>query len=444
MRGLPSASAIENARFNALVIVPNAVQGIFRRRRAAVAAATRADVDGWAVGLLSGMRRGHRGGPVWVRVVRDRALLLLSVADVHRALEGSPDPFAADPEPKRKGMVVFQPDALTISRGELWRDRRSFTEAVLETHDPVHRFADRFAEVAREEAQAMLVEAEADSAATLAWDPWNAAFHRITRRVVLGEAARDDEELSETLGEMMSEANGMGGEPSERYPGFIARLGEYVAAAEEGSLVSLFAEAPSDAATHPVGQLPHWMFATADTLAINSLRALALIASHPRQRAAVLGELDRSAPPNAEVLAGLGYLEACLQEAMRLWPTTTMLSRETLTETDWNGVTVPAGTQLLIPNTFLHRDRERFEYADRFAPKRWIDGDAAERWSFNHFSRGPQGCPGAGLALILGKAVLATLLGARSVTLESPSLDPERPLPHMLDFFGIRLRIAAR
>jgi hypothetical protein len=56
-RQLPSASVVENARFNALVIVPNAVQGIFRRRSAAVRAATKAGVDRWAVGLLSGMRR---------------------------------------------------------------------------------------------------------------------------------------------------------------------------------------------------------------------------------------------------------------------------------------------------------------------------------------------------------------------------------------------------
>ena len=116
MSGPASASLLENARFNALVIVPNALQGVFRRRRTAVAAATRANVDGQAVGLLAGMRRGHGGGPVWVRVIREPALLLLTPADVHRALENSPDPFASDPEPKRKGMVAFQPDALTISR----------------------------------------------------------------------------------------------------------------------------------------------------------------------------------------------------------------------------------------------------------------------------------------------------------------------------------------
>src|SRR5919112_12599 len=102
--GLPSASLIENARFNAFVIVPNAVQGIFRRRRPAVAAATRANVDGMGVGLLSSMNRSYGGGPVWVRAAREKTLLLLAPADVHRALAGSPDPFASDPAAKRDGM----------------------------------------------------------------------------------------------------------------------------------------------------------------------------------------------------------------------------------------------------------------------------------------------------------------------------------------------------
>src|SRR5437867_2737383 len=107
---IPSASLLENVRFNSLVVVPNALQGLFRRRERAVGLATRANVDRWAVGLLSGMRRSYDGGPVWVRVVRDPALLLLSVEDIRRVLEGSPDPFASDPEAKRKGMSAFQPD----------------------------------------------------------------------------------------------------------------------------------------------------------------------------------------------------------------------------------------------------------------------------------------------------------------------------------------------
>ncbi len=421
------ASLYENARFNALVIVPNALQGVFKPRRNAVAAATAANLDGHAIGLLAGMRRGHSGGPVWVRVVRDRALLLLTPADVHRALEASPDPFASDPKPKKDGMTAFQPDALTISRGENWRKRRAFTEAVLDTGGPLEGLAERFAGVAAEEADALALAEHAEGKDELRWDPWNEAFRRIARRVILGDSAADDADISERLGEMMGEANGMPGKPSARYPGLISRLGEYVAAAEEGSLVSRFAAAPADAETKPVAQLPHWLFATGDTLAINAYRALALLATHPAQR--------------ERALEDPAYLEACLEEAMRLWPTTKMLARETLAETEWGGVSVPAGTQVLIPNTFLHRDRERHDWADRLVPERWLDGSAAGDWSFNHFSRGPQGCPGTAIARLAGSAALSTLLRGREVELVSTSLDPAKPLPAMLDFFALRFRL---
>ena len=118
---LPSASLAETFQFNQLVVLPNAVQGIFRRRRTPVGMATRTGVDGHAVRLVSGLRRNHAPGPFWVRVMKDRALLLLEIEDVRRVLEGSPEQFASDPPAKRRGMTHFQPDALTISRGELGR-----------------------------------------------------------------------------------------------------------------------------------------------------------------------------------------------------------------------------------------------------------------------------------------------------------------------------------
>src|SRR4029450_5871834 len=130
-------SLLENVQFNETVIVPNALQGLFRRRPGRVAIATRLNVDGRAVRLVDGLRRRHGPGPVWVRTITNRALLMLEVDDVRRVLEDSPARFASDPEAKRRGMGHFQPDALTLSRGELWQDRRRFTEAVLDTPKPV-------------------------------------------------------------------------------------------------------------------------------------------------------------------------------------------------------------------------------------------------------------------------------------------------------------------
>ena len=423
MTELPHASTFENARFNALVVVPNALQGIFRRRRRAVRAATAANLDGHAVGLLEGMSRSYEGRPVWVKLVRDDALLLLDPEDVAMILEQSPEPFASDPDAKRKGMVHFQPEALTISRGEEWKSRRRFTEAVL-GEAPLERVV----EVTHDETRRLLAGPPREARHEVTWQPWNRMIQRVTRRVILGDSAAGDWALTETLEKMMSGANGMPGEPAGELAAFQRRVCAYVERAEEGSLAAAFAKAPQDELTEPAGQVTHWMFALGDTLAANALRCLVLLASHPEQLARALHDEDGS------------YLDACLHEAMRLWPTTAMLSRVSLAPTTWNGETVPEGTQFVIVNTYEHRDRDRVPYADRFAPEEWTEGDAAAYPGFNHFSRGPQGCPGTALSLLVGRTAVRTVL-ERGIEAHSPKLNPSKPLPHMVDFFGTRVGV---
>jgi hypothetical protein len=419
-KDFPHASIIEGVRFTAQVAVPNVIQGLFRRRRTATAVADRAHADGLARGFMEGMRRSYRDGPVWVRVAKDEALLLIGEGPIRHALEGSPAPFAADPDPKRSGMRHFQPDALTISRGVDWSERRAFTEAVLDTGKPKHRLTDTFSAVCADEASRL--------PAQLDWDAWNRSVRRAARRIILGDSAGDDDRLSEWLGDLMDKSNPPGKGSPKLYQELLAALGKYVDAAEPGSLVSLFAEAPQTQRVHPSGQVIHWMFALGDTLAINAYRCLALLAVYPDARARALEDGP--------------YMDACLQEAMRLWPTTAMLSRETVSEVDWDGVTLPKGTQLLIVNTFNHRDRSRFDYADRFAPEAWLDGGtASDDWSFNHFSHGPQGCPGTGIALLTGRSMLTEVLRDRDVRLTEPSLNPRKRLPNALDFYGLKFEL---
>jgi hypothetical protein len=422
-RDFPHASLVEGLRFTAQVAVPNVIQGLFRRRRTATQVAAKTGADGLAVGFMAGLKRSYGDGPLWIRVARDEVLLVLGRDAIRHALEHAPDPFAADPEPKRSAMARFQPDALTISRGAEWEDRRRFTEAVLDTGKPAHRLAARFATVSAEEASSL--------PAKLDWETWNEAVRRATRRIILGDAAADDAELSQMLGELMDKANPPGKGDDELLERYNSRLERYVEAAEPGSLVGLFGEAPVTDRTKPARQVTHWLFALGDTLAINALRCLALLAAHD---SASTRAVDEPA-----------FMEACLNEAMRLWPTTPMLSRATVRDTDWDGVPVAEGKQIMVVNAFNHRDRDAFpESADRFSPEQWITGDAASDWTFNHFSHGPQGCPGAALALLVGREMLATVLREREVTLLEPSLDAGKPLPHSLDYFSLRFELRTR
>jgi cytochrome P450 len=431
----PHASLAEGLRFTAQVAIPNVIQGLFRRRQKAVAVASKAGADKLAVGFMAGLKRSHGEGPIWIRVAKNNALLVMGEGPIRRVLGESPEPFASDPEPKKSAMALFQPDALTISRNPKWQPRRAFAEAVLDSTQPLHRLADRHASICAEEAGSLSGQVD--------FDAWNEAVRTVTRRIVLGDAAGADAELSRMLGELMDKANPPGKGDDDLYQRFLGKLRAHVARAEEGSLAGLVANAPEPGGD-PAGQITHWLFALGDTLAINAARCLAVLASQTPIRSRVLEEIDAASLDTGSGVAGLALLGGCIEEAMRLWPTTPMLSRETTREFDWDGVTVPAGTQFLIVNTFNHRDTAAHPYADSFAPDEWVAGNAASDWSFNHFSHGPQGCPGAGLAVFVAKAMLATVLRGNDVRLVGQSLEPGKPLPHSLDYFGLKFQLAER
>lgn len=432
----PHASVIEGVRFTAQVGVPNVIQGLFKKRELPTKVAGVARADLFAFTLVQGLVRKHGPGPFWIRVATDEALLLSDPADIEFVLGGSPDPFASDPPAKRAGMSAFQPDALTLSRGDLWRNRRDFAEAVLQTGKPLHSLALRMVKVAAQEAAGLTGE--------IGYDDLNPAFQRLTRRVVLGDAAADDTALTDLVGDLMAAGNRTPGKPAPGYDDLVARLASYIDTGEKGSLVSLVAAAPHDDATAVAGQLVHWLFAMGDTLPANLTRALAVVGSHPEVRTEVYAELEGKVLTRGKEVASLDYLGGVILEAMRLWPTTPLFGRVTTREVAFpDGRVLPEGSQVLIHNLHNHRDRERVAFADRCAPGEWASGDAAASWSFNFFSHGPQGCPGAGMAVFLGQAFLAALLARATPELVAPSLNPSKPLPYGLDLFAVRIKLTS-
>jgi cytochrome P450 len=394
---------------------------------------TALDSDRRAVELLSAIRRRHPGEGA--RLLGGRLVVLWGPGAIREVLDRSANEFASDSGAKGKGMTHFQPDALTISRGAEWEDRRRFTEDVLATSERVHPLARRFVAVVDDEAERLHVSGD------LSWPQIEELFDHITLRVIFGDRARGDQQLTQLLEKRMHEANRLvGAGDDDGLFELQGRLERYVRESEEGSLVSRFPEAPQTDHTRVVHQIPHWMFATRDTLAMNVARALAVIASNTGVEQKVRRELDGVDPSSPEDLDGLTYLEGCLQEAMRLWPTTPLLARETTRDVTIAGEKVDEGTQVLMLNVFNHRNSVDVPDADEFRPERWSDGTPDYR--YNHLSNGSQSCPGGPLVLLLGKAVLAQLLTRYEVDLREPDLRLSGSLPYMLDFFA--LRFAAR
>jgi cytochrome P450 len=434
---LPEVSLQDSSKLIVAALIPAVVRGLFKPRRGASKRLTAIDADRRTVEVMAEIKRRHPGQGA--RLLGGRMVVLWGADAIREVLDNSATTYASDAGAKRKGMDHFQPDALTISRGDEWRDRRAFTESVLATEERVHPAGDRFVQVVADEVDRLRISGR------LEWEQFEALFDRIALRMVFGDRAREDQELTELLSELMCEANrlvGVSEGDSDKLYELQGRMEWYLRDPEPGSLVARFADAPHSDSTRIVQQIPHWVFATRDTLAANFVRALAVVASDPKVEKRAREELDGKDLSDPAAIDGLRYLEGCLAEAMRLWPSTPLLARETTEDTVLAGERVEEGTQVMIVNTFNHRDPDSVADADLFKPERWESGEPDYR--FNHLSNGTQNCPGGALVYLLGKAALAHLLERWDLTLDEPRLEEGGPLPNMLDFYSVRFEARRR
>src|SRR3954469_11447021 len=341
------------------VVAPLFARGVIVRRPRVVGMLDRLDADRRAVRRMQKLRARYGDGLLLLRLPLRDVAFVLAPADVHRVLEGTPEPFAAASREKRAALTHFQPHGVLASRGPERTDRRTFNEQVLEPTRPVHSLGDAFAAKVREGAGAIL--AEAMRKGVLDWDVFAVGWWRVVRRVVLGEAAREDHEVTDMLAALRGDANWAYFKPKRKRlrARFLKALERYIERAEPGSLASLVAATPSTAATFPVEQIPQWLFAF-DAAGMAAFRALALLAAHPDEAARSAGEP--------------GLLRASVLEAIRLWPTTPAILRDTTSETQWATGTLAAGTALVVFAPFFHRDDERLPYADTFSPELWANG----------------------------------------------------------------------
>jgi cytochrome P450 len=430
---LENASVLESVKFSLLHFLPYLLRGVFTKNRFWTFVFDALDSDAHVVKFCQELRSKYRSNLIYIRMIGGKSLLVFSESGIRRVLDNSPTIYG-DAELKAKGMSHFQPNALTISEGEEWKDRRQFNEAVLNSHQGVHEFSDAFLEVIRREVGFSLAQINR----SFGLEDFGRLFKRIMLQVIFGRGAHSDSEFPDQLHQMMVESNRiflLG--KSKEFDAFYEKIRSHLASPQACSLTTLCPHAPQTERTRVENQIPHWMFAMMETLATNTLRALALILAHPAVEERVRLKINKNQSFAADDIHSFTYLEGCLQEAMRLWPTTAMLARKTLVEDELCGNLIPAETQVIILNSFNHRDSETHYFADSFKPELWLESKAD--YHFNHLSNGTQGCAGKNLALFIGTAVLAEFLRQGRYKLCQPALTAARPLPHSFNEFQTKL-----
>lgn len=176
---------------------------------------------------------------------------------------------------------------------------------------------------------------------------------------------------------------------------------------------------------------------------------LYLLARHPESALRAQNEIDdvcAGAPPTAEAVEHMPYVERVFKESMRLFPPGWVMKRRARVDYQVGRYVIPAGSMIGVSPYVTQRDPRYWESPDRFDPDRWSESRSIGRpaYSYFPFSGGPRGCIGAGFAMLEGKLVLATLLQRWHFDWVGGQRIRLKPLITLRPADGIRLRLRRR
>jgi cytochrome P450 len=156
----------------------------------------------------------------------------------------------------------------------------------------------------------------------------------------------------------------------------------------------------------------------------------------------VLGGRD----PEAADFGKLVYLQAVMNEILRLYPPAYIMAREVVEPVEIGGYEFTPGTTIVMSQWVSHRDPRFFDDPDEFRPERWLDGLAGRLppGAYYPFGDGARRCIGQGFALMEAAIVIGMLAQRFQFRLVPGQIVQTEPLVTLRPRHGIRMTLHAR
>jgi cytochrome P450 len=173
------------------------------------------------------------------------------------------------------------------------------------------------------------------------------------------------------------------------------------------------------------------------------------LSKNPEAEARLHEELDSvlgGRRAEAADLPRLPYLQAVMNEVLRLYPPAYILARENVEPCEIAGYEFSPGKTIIFSQWVMHRDPRYFDDPDAFRPERWLDGleNRLPAGAYFPFGDGPRRCIGQGFALLEAAIVIATLAQRFRFRLVPGLVVVPEPLVTLRPHQGIRMTLHAR
>ncbi|KAK9716804.1 Cytochrome P450 [Popillia japonica] len=166
-----------------------------------------------------------------------------------------------------------------------------------------------------------------------------------------------------------------------------------------------------------INELCTFMLAGQDSVAAAVSFTLYNLAAHQSIQEKAYIELygifkNSDRPTDVKDLQNMKYIEQCIKETMRLYPSVPIISRKLSEDIVLGKHTLPAGCNVFISPYTTHRLEQYYENPHQFNPDRFSTEnlDKLHPYAYLPFSAGPRNCIGYKFALIEIKMIVSTLL----------------------------------
>uniref|UniRef100_A0A671SSV5 unspecific monooxygenase n=1 Tax=Sinocyclocheilus anshuiensis TaxID=1608454 RepID=A0A671SSV5_9TELE len=142
------------------------------------------------------------------------------------------------------------------------------------------------------------------------------------------------------------------------------------------------------------------------------------LATNPEAMKKLQEEIDQTFPDKApvdyEAVMNMEYLDAALNESLRLFPVAGRLElgRVCKKTVDINGLLIPKDVVVMIPTYALHRDPDYWSDPESFKPERFTkdNKESIDPYMYMPFGLGPRNCIGMRFAQVTMKLAIVEIL----------------------------------
>ena len=114
--------------------------------------------------------------------------------------------------------------------------------------------------------------------------------------------------------------------------------------------------------------------------------------------------------PQLSDLRSLPYTEMVIKESMRIYPPVWMLTlRQSLTDTEFGGYTLPKGGTFVLSPYLVHHDARWWPEPEKFQPERFQNEKDVPKFAYFPFGGGARVCIGQSFAMMEAALILATI-----------------------------------